>query len=214
MSKKLPVTEPEEDLNKPVSTAAKSPAIDVALVLDVAATLFAEHGFEGTSTREIAKLSHCRLPSIYYHFNNKENLYIEAFTYKIEDTVDTIRRRVDVESSPAERMKALVAAFFELFCKDRVLMLLVQRDIAQASLPNRQFLCREQHEYFLRFIRDLISEVIGKKADSHLVFIINAMLLGYCEFYQLVREAGRTLPGFSDEERVASLQASVMKLLD
>lgn len=199
--------------DKKQKPAPKAPAIDVDHVLNIAADLFAEHGFDGLSTREIAKACGCRLPSIYYHFGNKETLYREAFANKMEDTIDEIRRQIDDSAEPEQKMRQLVAAFFSLFTNDRTLLLLVQRDIAEVSLPNKQFLCRQQHVYFLRFIRDVASEVIGKTADANIVFIINGMLLGYCEFYHLVEEAGENLPGESTETRLASLQDAVLKLL-
>lgn len=191
----------------------KAPAIDIDHVLQVAADLFAEHGFDGLSTREIAKACGCRLPSIYYHFGNKETLYREAFSNKLEDTIDEIQRQVDDSALPEEKVRQMVAAFFSLFTQDRTLLLLVQRDIAEVSLPNRQFLCRQQHVFFLRYIRDLASEALGITADPNTVFIINGMLLGYCEFYNLVQEAGEKLPGESNETRLASLQEAVLKLL-
>ena len=48
-------------------------------LLDCAAVLFADYGFEGTSVREIAKLAKVNLAAINYHFKSKENLYWEVF---------------------------------------------------------------------------------------------------------------------------------------
>ena len=112
-------------------SANRAPAIDIDHVLNTAANLFAEHGFDGVSTREIAKACGCSLPIIYYHFSNKKTLYNEAFANRIEDAIDIIRGRMSDDMSARDRLKQLVAGFFDLFTQERSLLLLVQRDIAQ-----------------------------------------------------------------------------------
>jgi AcrR family transcriptional regulator len=46
-------------------------------ILYVARELFSEHGFEGTSIRDIAKIADVNVSSVNYHFENKENLFRE-----------------------------------------------------------------------------------------------------------------------------------------
>ena len=193
--------------------AAKAPAVDIEQVLYTAAELFAERGYNGVSTREIAKACGCRLPSIYYHFGSKETLYAEAFANRLEDTIDDINDRIDVTAHPEQKMRQMVAAFFDLLSKDSCLLLLVQRDIAEASVPEQAFLCRPQHRYFLKVIGQLIADVQGRPADPNLVIIVHGMLLGYCEFYHLVQETGHGVPRQSDAQRLASLQDAVLKVL-
>jgi AcrR family transcriptional regulator len=49
-----------------------------ARLLDVAVERFGESGFEGASTREIARASGTAMSSITYHFGGKEGLYLAA----------------------------------------------------------------------------------------------------------------------------------------
>jgi AcrR family transcriptional regulator len=49
-----------------------------AKIIEVATTLFADHGFDGASVREIAKSAGVNLAAINYHFNSKQNLYQEV----------------------------------------------------------------------------------------------------------------------------------------
>ena len=44
-------------------------------LLDVAKTLFAEKGFEGTAIEEVASRAHVSKPVVYEHFGGKEGLY-------------------------------------------------------------------------------------------------------------------------------------------
>jgi len=47
-------------------------------IIEVATALFADHGFEGASVRDIAKVAGVNLAAINYHFNSKQNLYQEV----------------------------------------------------------------------------------------------------------------------------------------
>lgn len=44
-------------------------------IIQAAIQLFGERGFEGTSTRDIAKLAEVNAPAVQYYFNNKSGLY-------------------------------------------------------------------------------------------------------------------------------------------
>jgi AcrR family transcriptional regulator len=48
-------------------------------LLDAAEELFCEHGFEGTSIREIAAIAGCNIASVNYYFGGKEKLYHEVW---------------------------------------------------------------------------------------------------------------------------------------
>jgi AcrR family transcriptional regulator len=60
-----------------------APNTKTVLVL-AAGELFAEHGFEGVSTRMIADKAGVNLGGIHYHFGTKEALYVAAFRYVCE----------------------------------------------------------------------------------------------------------------------------------
>ena len=47
-------------------------------LLDTAIEQFGRYGFEGASTRQIAKASGAAMSSITYHFGGKEGLYLAA----------------------------------------------------------------------------------------------------------------------------------------
>jgi AcrR family transcriptional regulator len=48
-------------------------------LLDAAEEFFCEHGFEGTSVRDIASLAGCNIASVNYYFGSKEKLYEEVW---------------------------------------------------------------------------------------------------------------------------------------
>jgi len=48
-------------------------------LLDAAEALFCEHGFEGTSVRDIAAAAGCNIAAVNYYFGGKNNLYTEVW---------------------------------------------------------------------------------------------------------------------------------------
>ncbi len=66
-------------------------------ILSAAEELFAQHGFSGTSLRQVTGRADVNIAAVNYHFGSKENLVNEVF-----------RRRMDEMS--AQRLEALKAA--------------------------------------------------------------------------------------------------------
>lgn len=54
-------------------------------ILFAAEKLFAEHGFQGTSTREISKAANVNISMISYYFGSKEKLYEKLVEYRMSE---------------------------------------------------------------------------------------------------------------------------------
>ncbi|AYN01713.1 TetR/AcrR family transcriptional regulator [Chryseobacterium sp. 3008163] len=55
-------------------------------ILFAAEKLFAEHGFQGTSTREISKAANVNISMISYYFGSKEKLYEKLVEYRMNQS--------------------------------------------------------------------------------------------------------------------------------
>lgn len=69
-------------------------------ILDHAARLFAERGFSGTSTREIAEACGIRQASLYYHFAGKPGILVELLELSVRpslEKIETIERECPTE---------------------------------------------------------------------------------------------------------------------
>jgi AcrR family transcriptional regulator len=53
-------------------------------ILEAAEKLFAEHGYEGTSTRQIAKEAGANMSMINYYFGSKDGVFMEIMTNRIK----------------------------------------------------------------------------------------------------------------------------------
>jgi AcrR family transcriptional regulator len=84
----------QEEQSAPVGTSVRSSAQNYGFypkgeetrqrLLDVAIAVFAEKGFAGASTREIAQLANTNIVSIHYYFGNKQTLYYEAMEASVQ----------------------------------------------------------------------------------------------------------------------------------
>ena len=110
-----------------------------ARLLDVAVERFGENGFEGASTREIARASGTAMSSITYHFGGKEGLYLAA----AEHIASKIAERQSVPLATAQAATdgprdAAVAALLGLLDGFAQMMLRPE------SAPWARFIMREQ----------------------------------------------------------------------
>lgn len=155
-------------------------AAGLDVLLDSAAAQFARHGLSGVSMKDIGREVGYTAPLICYHFANKDNLYLEAFQHKIDQTVDYIGERVASMVEPALRFRALVEALYDLFMSDCHLLALVQRDIIDATLGQRTLLSRRQYLHFTSMIRRLASDLTGAAITSQTAFSVASLVFGYC----------------------------------
>lgn len=61
-------------------------------ILHISHKLFADRGLNGVSVREIAKECDVNIAAINYHFNNKENLYLETIRCSVLETEEEIHQ--------------------------------------------------------------------------------------------------------------------------
>src|ERR1043166_6846658 len=80
----------------------------VQIVL-AAERLFAEHGFEGTSVRDIAQEAGVNAAMISYYFGSKEKLLQALFNYRIAASRLVLEHLLsDKDMSPLDKIDALI----------------------------------------------------------------------------------------------------------
>jgi AcrR family transcriptional regulator len=81
-------------------------------ILDAAELLFAEHGYDGVSVRNITDSAGVRLGLLAYHFVTKENVFIAVVARRIEELnhmrIEALDRLLD---TPPVTVRGLVEAF-------------------------------------------------------------------------------------------------------
>jgi TetR/AcrR family transcriptional regulator, cholesterol catabolism regulator len=75
----------------------------------VASDLFFSKGYEATTTREIAGVLGIKSASIYYHYENKEEILFDVIRSTMTRLTDGLRAMLERESDPASQLAGLVA---------------------------------------------------------------------------------------------------------
>lgn len=80
-------------------------------LLEAAVTAFADRGFHGTSTRDIAAAAGMSPAAVYVHYRSKEDLLAEIARTGHERVLALVRAAVAAHDSPADQLAALVRDF-------------------------------------------------------------------------------------------------------
>jgi AcrR family transcriptional regulator len=116
---------PEPDVETPDDNEDAAPLVDgyrhgqvpravrVRQLLDLAEEQLAEHGYDGLSIEEIAKLAGVSRPIVYSHFKDKESLYLACLRRAREELEDMILKATAKAQSAREMVELGTNAYFE-----------------------------------------------------------------------------------------------------
>lgn len=82
-----------------------------ARLLEAAVSAFAERGFHGTSTRDIAAAAGMSPAAVYVHHKSKEELLHQIAVAGHEETLRIVREAVASTADPTAQLRAVVHAF-------------------------------------------------------------------------------------------------------
>src|SRR5690606_39400527 len=128
-------------------------------IFDAAMEIFSEKGYHDTRLDEIADISHTSKGAIYFHFPNKERLFLSL----VDKFADLLERRIieaiEHEEQGIERVRAALEACLETFAKYRrpAKILLVQA-VGLGNVFEKKRL--EVSERFVGLIRTYLDEAI------------------------------------------------------
>lgn len=102
-------------------------------LLDAAVEAFAEHGFHGTTTRDIAARAGMSPAALYVHHASKEDVLYEVSRVGHEGTLRAVRNAVASATSPADRLAAYVRAFTSWHAEHHTRARIVQYELDALS---------------------------------------------------------------------------------
>lgn len=71
-------------------------------LLENAVRIFSVKGFSGTSMRDIAEASQCSMPTLYYHYKSKAELFEEIVVHQFLLVTERMNRKLDLTAPPEE----------------------------------------------------------------------------------------------------------------
>jgi len=136
-------------------------------ILNAAERLFADHGFEGTSIRDIVDSAKVNLAAIHYHFRSKEALLEAVLTRRISLVNDARIERLEAAETAAaprspsveEVLRALIVPVVEFAQRDEsgaTFVQLMSRMFTEPRFSLTNFLGRQFGETIARFSNALV----------------------------------------------------------
>lgn len=95
-------------------------------IIREATRLFARKGFGSTSVRELAAAVGVTKPTLYYHFGNKESLFLEVVNFHIDRVEDIVREAVAPGGTTREQLERFARVYIrEAIANEDALRLLM-----------------------------------------------------------------------------------------
>jgi|SRR6185437_8411883 len=94
----------------------------LARVLEHAAHIFCEKGYEGASMRDLSRASGMSLAGLYHYFESKEELLYLIQKHTFRTIVENLRERLGAASDPEERVRVFIENHLEYFLANKEAM--------------------------------------------------------------------------------------------
>lgn len=201
-------------------------------ILGAAEVLFAQHGFAGTSLRQVTALAEVNIAAVNYHFGSKENLVNEVFRRRLDELSERrLAALKQAEALPSPNLEAILAAFIEpalALTLDRhggpAFVRVLARAYAEKNDRLRSFLSEHYGHVLRRFsaaIATALPELPKDELYWRLDFVAGALTYAMADFglikrpasiseHQHCQRAGQSLIHFA----AAGLRAPIHFLTD
>jgi AcrR family transcriptional regulator len=103
-------------------------------ILEAAEKLFSELGYEGASTRQIAKEAGANMAMINYYFGSKEGVFMEIMSQRIADFKHQLNEIKETKATVMEKLLLVVERYASRILCNLTFHKMMQREL---SLPQR-----------------------------------------------------------------------------
>jgi AcrR family transcriptional regulator len=141
-------------------------------ILEAAVTAFAEHGYAGATTDQIARLSGVSQPYVVRIFGGKHALYIAAHTHVIDRIDAAFRTAAEQRDDSVSPLDALRQAYIGLI-PDRNLLRMMQHGFTMAADPQLGATVRDCLVRIYRLVRELSGATPQEARD----FVASGLLI-------------------------------------
>ena len=169
-------------------------------ILESAGKLFAERGFNGVSTRELAKAAGVNVSAIAYYFRGKKGLYRAVFNQLIEDTnpffqptAAYIRKSVKNANGDPEKLanltKWLISRLLTGVLKNDQMYWQMGLMLREYHQPTDGFSILLEHRVHPMHdaVAGLVSAATGKVIDESQTLLLTCCLIGQCMAFGAAR---------------------------
>ncbi|WP_086313905.1 hypothetical protein A5821_001452 [Enterococcus sp. 7F3_DIV0205] len=175
-------------------------------ILEIAKELFLTNGYKNTSTRDIAKAVKITQPALYYHFSNKEVLFIEInkqIGNQLKYEIEQIQKEAD---SLENQLIKCTNALLNVYHRD--IFSFIHQSAAEMEQENKQQLFYILNDYYLKPLQGIFESSpspLNRKVSSQKAaqFYLMSLSLLFSTIHQLSTEKERS-------EQIAELMDMVL----
>jgi TetR/AcrR family transcriptional regulator, regulator of cefoperazone and chloramphenicol sensitivity len=169
-------------------------------LLDVAGRVFAEHGYQASTVREICAQTGSNVAAVNYHFRDKLGLYTEVLQRSIRAShMEAMRDALDRDGPPEEILRAVIRARLGGVCRgdlaDQKLRIFLH-ELTQPT-PALDRVLRELTAPLYQGMLELIGKLIGSPPQDETTRLCAHSIMGQIMLYALASPLfGRVWPDF------------------
>ncbi len=178
-----------------------------SVIMEAAGEIFAEEGFKRATIRKICARARVNVAAVSYHFGDKEGLYLAVLRHYREKAIREYPADSDIgeASSPEEKLQAYVRSFMLRILGQGSPSWYGKLFAREFIEPTRAFgiLIEESIKPSFRELMNIVSGIIGGKADERTLRLCTASIVGQCLYYRNAREVIKRIAGkdeFTGEE--------------
>lgn len=127
-------------------------------MLQVAERLFARHGFEAVSIRQLVDEARVNIAMVKYYFGSKDGLFEALIDEKFPRTRERITELANSPLDPWEKLMAIVDIYIERFFDDPDFHRIIMREMSMSQRPKHVSLITEHFANILATIQGFIVE--------------------------------------------------------
>jgi AcrR family transcriptional regulator len=143
-----------------VSTGLSPPSRQRQRILRRAARVFAEHGYHGTSVRDLAAAVGCSPSSLYNYFPGKEDILHALQTEAFETLIDAAETALAPERDAVARLYVFIAHHLRYVADNPHVMRVLVHEASSLPRTRRQTIRRSKERYF-ELGRSVLAEILA-----------------------------------------------------
>ncbi len=172
-------------------------------ILECTIPLFAKHGYDKVSMRQIAEAVGIKAASLYHHFPDKQALYIMALSQAFSKHADFMSESFALKVSPEQRLRQLILQLCTLVSEDQDFSKLMQREIMDGDEKRLQFLA---DNVFGDFFSDMNALCLSFAPEQN-PHLMTVSVLGLVIYHFQLSPIRSFLPGFQDSHNDSEVVA-------
>lgn len=129
-------------------------------ILEAAEKLFCETGYEGTSTRQIAKESGANMAMINYYFGSKEGVFVEIMNERIAGFASQLKIINEDKISALEKLHRVIEGYVNRIMNNTAFHKMMHRELSLTQRPEMYDKIKDAMSHNMQLIDRIITDGI------------------------------------------------------